>query len=50
MDSIMDIMHFVRPLSLKDTDKEKDETFYSLFTLSIRPSDPDYRTLTIQGA
>lgn len=32
MDSIMDIMHFVRPLSLKDTDKEKDETFYSLFT------------------
>jgi len=28
----MDIMHFVKPLSLKDTDKEKDEIFYSLFT------------------
>lgn len=32
LDSIMDIMHFVKPLSLKDADKEKDEIFYSLFT------------------
>jgi len=32
LDSIMDIMHFVKSLSLKDTDKEKDEIFYSLFT------------------
>lgn len=32
LDSIMDIIHFVKPLSLKDTDKEKDEIFYSLFT------------------
>jgi CRISPR-associated protein Cpf1 len=32
LDSIMGIMHFVKPLSLQDTDKEKDEIFYSLFT------------------
>lgn len=31
LDSIMEIMHFVKPLSMKDSDKEKDEIFYSLF-------------------
>jgi len=32
LDSIMDIIHLIKPLSLKDMDKEKDEIFYSLFT------------------
>jgi len=32
LDGIMNVIHFVKPLSLKDSDKEKDETFYSLFT------------------
>ena len=32
LDSIMNVIHFVKPLSLKDSDKEKDEAFYSLFT------------------
>ncbi|HNW97395.1 MAG TPA: type V CRISPR-associated protein Cas12a/Cpf1 [Bacteroidales bacterium] len=32
LDSIMNVIHFVKPLSLKDSDKEKDESFYSLYT------------------
>lgn len=32
LDSIMNIIHFVRPLSIKDADKQKDEVFYSQFT------------------
>jgi CRISPR-associated protein Cpf1 len=32
LDSIMDVIHFVSPLSLKDSDKQKDEVFYSLFS------------------
>jgi CRISPR-associated protein Cpf1 len=41
LDSIMDIVHFVKPLSIKkDADKEKDELFYSLFT-------PFYEQLTL---
>jgi CRISPR-associated protein Cpf1 len=32
LDSIMEVMQLVRPLSLKDTDRQKDELFYSRFT------------------
>jgi len=32
LDSILNLIHFLKPLSLKDKDKEKDELFYSLFT------------------
>lgn len=32
LDSIMDVIHFIRPLSIKDADKQKDEVFYSQFT------------------
>ncbi len=32
LDSIMDVIHFIRPLSIKDEDKQKDEVFYSQFT------------------
>lgn len=32
LDSIMEVMYFVRPLILKDADKQKDEVFYSQFT------------------
>ncbi len=31
LDSIMNIIHFIKPLKLTDETKEKDETFYSLF-------------------
>ena len=31
LDSVMNIIHFIKPLNLKDESKEKDETFYSLF-------------------
>lgn len=32
LDTIMDLIHFVKPLYLKDETSEKDEIFYSFFT------------------